>query len=135
MGYDPTKVLVIVDGFTLTGFAEDSMIEASRMTDKRSSHVGAQGNVTFSKSADDRAEVTFHLKQTSPANEKLKQLYETDEEFDFSCVDQNFDGDVGASGSRCVVQNDSDFARGNEEDEVEWTLIVADYETAFEGVI
>lgn len=135
MNYNPKKVQTIVDGYTLTGFGEDTMIEASRMSEKRSSHVGAQGNVTFSKSADDRAEVTFTLKTTSPANEKLKQLHDSDEEFDFSCIDQNFDGDVGASGSRCVVQDVPDFARGNEVDEVEWTLIVADYETAFEGVM
>lgn len=135
MQYDPKKVMIIVDGFTITGFAEDSFITASRMTEKRTSHVGCHGEVTFSKSADDRGEVRIKIKHTSPANEKLMNLYLSDKEFDFACVDQNFSGDVGVSGSSCVVQNYPDFERGKEVVEREWTLIVADYEEAFKGVL
>ena len=135
MNWDPSKVQVIVDGHVATGFAEDSMITGSRQEDKRSAHVGASGEVTFVKSANDLAEVTITLKDTSPTNEKLKQLYNSDEEFDFSCEDQNFDGDVGVAGSRCVVQNLPDFEKGNDMAEREWVLLVADYEEAFSGVL
>lgn len=135
VNYDPTKVITIVDNFVLTGFAEDSMVEISRMSEKRTSHVGAQGEVTFSKSADDRAEATITLKETSPANEKLYSLYQSDDEFGFSTVDQNFDGDVSGSGSRCVVQNLPDNVKSNEPGDREWVLLVADYEEAFEGVL
>lgn len=131
VNYDPSKVKVVVDDYVMTGFAEGSMIKVARMTEKRSSHVGAQGAVTFVKSADDRAEVTISLKHTSPANDKLMKLYKSDEEFKFSVVDQNFKDDVGGAGSRCVIKNTPDFERGNEVVENEWVLIVADYEEAF----
>jgi hypothetical protein len=132
VNYDPTKVQVVVGGDVITGFAEGSMIKISRMTEKRSSHVGAQGEVTFVKSADDRAEVTITLKHTSPANAKLMSLYKSDEEFEFAVSDQNFKNDVGGSGSRCVIKNIPDFERGNELTENEWVLIVADYEEAIQ---
>jgi len=132
VNYDPTKVKVVVDDYVMTGFAEGSMVTVSRMTEKRSSHVGAQGEVTFVKSADDRAEVTITLKHTSPTNAKLMSLYKSDEEFNFSVIDQNFKGDVGGTGSRCVIKNTPDFERGNELSENEWVLIVADYEEALQ---
>lgn len=135
VNYDPQKVITIVDNFVLTGFAEDAMVEVSRMSDKRNSHVGAQGNVTFSVSADDRAEATITLKDTSPANDKMFDLYKKEEEFGFSVIDQNFDGDVSGSGSRCVIQNLPDNVKSNEPGDREWVLLVADYDEAFEGVL
>lgn len=131
--YDPTRINVIVDGYVVTGFGEDTMVSASRMEDKRSIHVGAQGESTFMKSANDAAEVTFTLSGNSPANAKLKALYEQDEPFEFAVIDSNFFSDVGISGSECVVQSLPDYEKGAELEEKEWTLIVADYEEAFEG--
>lgn len=131
VNYDPTKVKILLNDYTVVGFAESSMITVSRMTEKRSSHVGAQGNVTFVKSADDRAEVTIKLKHTSPSNTKLMELYKSDAEFKFSVLDQNFKGDVSGAATRCVVKNTPDFDRGTEVTENEWVLIVADYEEAF----
>jgi len=133
MQYDPTKVNAIVDGTVLTGFGEDTMISASRMEDKRNIHVGAQGEHTFMKNANDAAEVTFTLAGNSPANAKLMELYKQDEPFDFAVVDGNFSADVGISGSECVVQNTPDYEKGGELEERDWTLIVADYEEAFVG--
>lgn len=136
--YDPTKVKIVVDGHVVTGFGEDTMINVSRMEDKRDIHVGAQGETTFMKSANDAAEVTITLASNSPSNVKFRELYAQDEPFVFVVVDQNFAADVGGLGSECVVQNLPDWERGNELGEREWVFIVADYEEAFEdaeGVI
>ncbi|TDX43704.1 phage structural protein [Orenia marismortui] len=129
--YDPKKVSVTVAGFVLTGFGEDTFITGSRSSDKRTTHVSAKGEVTFSKSADDTGEVTFTLKHNSPGNAMLKRLYNSDDEFQFACVDANIDGDIGVAGSRCVVKTLPDFERGAEVGEVEWNLLVADYDHAF----
>ena len=134
--FDPSKVNVIVDGHTIVGYAEGSKISGERATEKRSSYVGTDGHVTFIKSADDSGEVTITLKHNSPSNEKLMELYKSDEEFTFSVVDANFSGgDVGATGTRCVVQNTPPFERTDEMSENEWVLLVADYESSFEGVL
>jgi len=133
--YDPTKVMTIVDGFVLSGFVESEMITVSRMSDKRSTVVGAQGNVTVNKSADDRAEVTIKLKHTSPSNYKLDQLYNSDETFSFAALDMNFAGDVGGSGAEAVVTSRPDFKRGNEASDNEWTIVVFDYEEVFSEIL
>lgn len=131
--YDPQEVvLTIADGYVIKGFAEDSMIEVTRREDKRDVHVGAQGEVTFTENANDVADATIYLKASSPANSRLKELYDSGEEFDLNCMDQNFSDDVGAGGSRCKVANEPDFSRGGELTENEWPIIIADYETAFE---
>jgi len=132
--YDPTKVQAIVDGWVLNGYAEGSMITVSPMSDKRSTYVGAQGEVTVIKSADNRAEVTITLKHTSPSNHKLRQLYNSDETFGFGVFDMNFDGAVGGSGAEAVVTSAPDFERGNEVSENEWTLVVFNYEEVFDKI-
>jgi len=132
MRYDPQRVHTVVDGTEITGFAEGTMITASRMEDKRDIYVGAQGNHTFTKNANDAAEVTITLQGNSQANSKLEELYNQDEPFSFACVDQNVSGDVSAYGSECVVQSLPDFEKGGELEEREWTLIVANYEESFD---
>lgn len=136
--YDPTKVITIVDGHYLTGFGEDTMVTITRAEDKRTVHVGTQGETTFVKSANDVADVTFTLAANSPSNEKLMELYRQDATFSFATQDFNYSGDVSSFGSECVVRNIPDNEKGSDLNEREWTLIVADYEeiiSGMEGVI
>jgi len=51
--YDPRNVAVIVNGREIVGFAEGTFIEAERSTERYSADVGAKGEVTFVRSADD----------------------------------------------------------------------------------
>jgi len=134
--YDPTKVNIIVDGYTLVGFTDGDKITGERSEEKRSMMSGTDGHITFVKNANDSGEVTVSLKHNSPANEKLKQLYKSDQEFTFACIDSNFSGgDVGIAGTRCVVQNTPSFDRTDSVEGNEWTLLVADYEDSFVGVL
>lgn len=136
--YDPTKVITVVDGHVLTGFGEDTMVTITRAEDKRTVHIGTQGEATFVKSANDVADVTFTLAANSPSNEKLMELYRQDATFSFVTQDFNYSGDVSSFGSECVVRNIPDNEKGSDLNEREWTLIVADYEeiiSGMEGVI
>lgn len=130
--YDPKKVNITVDGFVVTGYAEDTFISGERNTEKRSLTVGADGNPDVNKSADDTGTVSITLKANSPANAKLKELYKQDDPFNFLCIDQNMNGDVGISGSECVVENLPNFEKAAELGETEWSLLVFDYENAFD---
>ena len=129
--YDPQEVFVIVDGYVVTGFTEDSMISAERSEDKVETHVGSQGEVTFVKNANDVGQMTISLKHNSPSISKLNELYKAGNKFPVNAEDQNFDGDVSAGGSEAMISNPGSFERGGSVSDKEFTLLIADYEEVF----
>lgn len=132
--YDPKKVKSSIDDFIITGFGEDSMIEAGYAEEDRvTKHVDAQGEVDWTETADESGEITFTLKQDSPANTKLMSLAKDRKEFSFTSLDQNVSGDVAISASRCRVKNIPSFTRNSEKEEVEWVIDAAklDYNLKF----
>lgn len=134
--YDPRNVAVIVNGREIVGFADGTFIEAERSTERWSSDVGAKGEVTFVRSADDTGTITITLKHNSPSNGYLYQLFQQQDEagaepIAISIQDRNFDGDVSVSGSECKIVNTPTFSRGDEVEDSEWQFLVADYQAAF----
>lgn len=129
--YDPTEVYVIAAGHVTTGYAEDSMITAERLEDKIEAHVGAQGETTFVRNANDVAEVTITLKHNSPSIAHYLELYNASERFALNVEDANFAEDVSAGGLEAIVSNIGSFERGGDVSDKEITLLVADYEENF----
>lgn len=134
--YDPRQVAVIVSGREIVGFAEGTFIEAERSTERWSADVGAKGDVTFVRSADDTGTVTITLKHDSPSNAYLHELWRQQDEpgaesITISIQDRNFDGDVGVSGSECKIVNLPPFTRGDEVEDAEWQFLLEDYDSAF----
>ena len=136
--YDPRQVAVFVDGQEIVGFAEGTMISVERSNPRWSADVGAKGEATAVRSADDTATATITLKHNSVSNQLLHQLWaEQDEpgrQISFSVTDRNFDGNVSVSGSDCKIMNLPTFTRGAEVESVEWEILIFDYNAAFEGV-
>ena len=136
--YDPRQVAVFVDGQEIVGFAEGTMISVERSNPRWSADVGAKGEATAVRSADDTATATITLKHNSVSNQLLHQLWaEQDEpgrQISFSVTDRNFDGDVSVSGSDCKIVNLPTFTRGAEVESMEWEILIFDYNAAFEGV-
>jgi len=136
--YDPRNVAVIVNGQEIVGFAEGTFIEAERSTERWSADVGAKGEVTFVRSADDTGTVTITLKHNSPSNSHLYELFQQQDEqgaapITISIQDRNFDGDVSVSGSECKIVNPPTFSRGDEIEDAEWQFLVADYQAVFDA--
>lgn len=131
MPYDPKKVNVIVGGAIITGFAEDTFINAERNNPKRSQKVSAKGEVTTNKNADDTGTIKITLDQTSPSNAVLKALYLQDEKFPAVVTDANLAGDIGAGGSQCSIENDPSAEWGAESSDREWVILVDDYDFNF----
>lgn len=129
--YDPKKVNAIAAGIVLTGFSEGTFISGERTTEKRTFAVGAKGDVTVNKSADDTGTITLTLKQTSPSNSVLLTLYNQDKSFPFAVIDANFSGDVGLIGGQCYVQNLPTQSWAGEEETREWTLMSVSYDNTF----
>ena len=87
--YDPKKINVIVNGFYITGFGEDTMVVAERNTPRYSKTAGAKGDVTTNKSADDTGTIKLTLKASSPSNTILRGLFNTGLPFAVIIVDGN----------------------------------------------
>lgn len=132
--YDPTKVVITIDGHSLVNYADSTFIEAEQMEDTWGEHVGVDGKVTRTKSANKMGEVTITLAHNSPSNRKLNELSRSGAVVRFAVTDKNFDSQVGASGSECWIRKPANFTRGNEVEDMEWTIVVSDYSMAFDSV-
>ncbi len=125
--FDPKDVNVIVDGMFLTGFAEGTFVNCEKEEDGWEPYVGAQGDVVRAKNAHPIGTITATLEHTSPSNGFLSGLARSDRTFAAFMVDQG-NRRVTIGGSKCWIQKDADEERGDNPSEVEWVIVVADYE-------
>ena len=77
--YDPSKLSVIVGGFIISGFAEDSLVTVGRREDTFTLTMGADGEGTRSKTNDKSGDVKITLMQTSASNAILTAYAKADE--------------------------------------------------------
>ena len=78
--YDPSQVVVTVGGIPISGFADGTFINISRMNDAFTKVTGAQGETARAKSSDRSGEMTLTLLQTSDSNTSLSALALVDEQ-------------------------------------------------------
>lgn len=77
--YNSARVLVLVGGVPLQGFAEGTFVEIAPQADRVSSKAGADGEVARSIVPDKRHMITITLQQTSPSNDVLSGMAAADE--------------------------------------------------------
>src|SRR6478735_5327441 len=88
--FDFKNASVVVDGKFLTGYMDGTAIQAEKNEDNKVPHVGADGGVTFSNSADNTGTITVTLKQTSPSLPVLIDLAKNKSKvFPVSVIDTN----------------------------------------------
>lgn len=78
--YDPTQVIVTVNGSTLSGFVDGTFVAVERAVETFSKVVGAYGEVARVKSADRSGTMTLTLMQSSNSNLVLNALANQDEQ-------------------------------------------------------
>lgn len=76
--YSPDRVLVLVSGVPMGGFAEDTFVEITPLADLSTMQVGADGEVARSISTNKCCTVAITLQQTSPSNDVLSGILEVD---------------------------------------------------------
>jgi len=79
-GYDPALVILTVDGVDISGFADGTFVNVSRNVDAFELSVGADGESTRAKSNNRSGKFAFTLQQTSPSNDYLNSLANSDEQ-------------------------------------------------------
>lgn len=72
--YDPGSVFVSLAGIPISGWADGEFITIENDSDDFEDVVGTDGEVTRSKSNDNRATVTIKLMQSSASNDLLSAL-------------------------------------------------------------
>lgn len=121
--YDPELVTITVDGIFLTGFAEDSKIEAEKNENSIEPKVGVDGLVHYSKIADKTGTITLTLMNTSPSLDYIRELARTQAEFNLSLVDMNEVGQNIVS-DNCVILKDANIVINKEVESVEIEIFV-----------
>ena len=124
--YDPKKVTVIYDGMVITGFADDSMIEAEKNEDNIMPHVGVLGEVSVAINADNTGTVTLSLASTSPFIKILAEKARANTVAPLSIVDMNENG-VNVGGTEAVIIKAPNVTIGKEVESQEVQFFVADY--------
>ena len=72
--YDPKKVIITFGGVPISGFAAGTFLNVTASSERFTKVVGADGEVSRSKSADETHEVTITLKQSSLSNQYLSGI-------------------------------------------------------------
>lgn len=125
--YDPKEVHVIVGGIPMTGFGDGDKVVAEPVTKENyKSHCGVDGDVTFTKTNDDRANITIRLKQSSPSNIVLEGLMRSPTLFPVSIINKRGGAYTGGA-AECLISEKPSVKFGAEEQVKEWKIIAADY--------
>jgi hypothetical protein len=125
--YDPRKVSLIIDGQFIVGFMDGKFINAEKNEDNIITHVGAQGDVTYTESADNTGKITATLKQDSSSLPFLQSLSKQKREFSAQVVDANTSR-FQAGGTQCRIIKTPSREFGAEIAGVEIQIHVADYD-------
>ncbi|NIV93794.1 DUF3277 family protein [candidate division KSB1 bacterium] len=117
--YDPEKVSVVIGTTPMRAFADGSMVAIEYTVDKRSLHIGTDGNGRHIKSADSSGMVTVRLASYSPSNAALIALDLLDEPFPITVTDKSSSADLFFAES-CTVRRIPNMEKSNVETPNEW---------------
>lgn len=132
--YDPSKVLVIVNGNIMSGFADGTFVVVEREVEAFAKVVGADGEVTRTKSANKSGSMTITLKQTSASNLVLSALANLDEASSAGVVPVILkEASSVAFATEGWVQKQPPMEYGNEAGDREWIIDLASIEMLHSG--
>ncbi len=125
--YDSKKVQLVINGLTITGFADGDKIKIEPVTSEDiKSVVGIDGDVSMAKVNDDRHNITFMLKEESPSNKILDALRKLPTSFTVMIKNSSAGKYIGGgTGSRVSEKPAVTF--GAEPPKREWKIIVPNY--------
>lgn len=116
---------VTVGGAIITGFADGTAIEAEKNESRWTQTVGADGNVTWNESNNETGTFTISLKPESSSLPHIRALYAAGTSFDVMLHD--VETGVTVTGEDCRVETLPPFARAEEVEPVEVTILAAYY--------
>lgn len=123
--YDPALVKINFGGVSISGFTDGSFVTVSSTSDQWTTQVGADGEVSRSKSNDYTDEITLTLKSSSDSNNYLSGVHELDRtanlgKLPFAIVDLSGTTVLGWDSAWIAKIADVDFSKEN--GERAWTI-------------
>lgn len=123
--YDAAQVKIIFGGVPISGFTDGSFVTVSSTSDQWTTQVGADGEVSRSKSNDYTDEITLVLKASSASNNYLSGVYEVDRvanlgKLPFAITDLSGTTVLGWDSAWIAKVADVDFSKEN--GERSWTI-------------
>lgn len=130
--FDPGRIVLVVNGVQIVGFADGSFVKVSRQTPSFASKAGADGHVVRTRSRDKRGKIEITLLPSSPSNAYLSTLMQLDENTigGIGAVGPTFVKDLNgttiAAAAESWVTQPADIEYSNEPVNRTWTLECAD---------
>lgn len=123
--YDASQVSIIVGTRALTGLAEGTFVTVRRAEDAFTKQVGADGEVTRSKTNNRSGEIEITLQQGSADNDYLSALALQDENLGTGVVPVNIidrSGTTVASAKDSWIRKIAEAGFGRDAGERTWTI-------------
>lgn len=131
--YSPEDVILSIGGYLMSGYADGSFITVERETDAYTKLVGADGEVSRTRSANRSGALTLTLKQTSDGNRILGTFLASDETDDsgvFDCFLKDNLGNTLFTGEGWIRKPPA-MEYGSEESNREWGIDLATIDFGF----
>ena len=121
MAYNASKIKIIVNGVFLTGFRDGDIYSYEEGEDRFTRYEGVDGAIDYSERAGNPCTITIGLKNNSPSNKILDDLYQNREELDITIKDDNDSGKT-ISATDAVIMRRPDESKAKEIGENEWVF-------------
>jgi len=129
--FDPAQVVILLGGAPMSGYADGTFITIERETDTFQKESGADGVISRIKMNDKSTLVTLTLSQTSPSNNALSILHNTDELTGLGVVPlviKDLSGTSTYFSGNAWIKKPASFVGGKEFNDREWTIDCAETE-------
>lgn len=136
--YDPQQVIVVFKGIPIKGFAKGQFIKVSRDSDTFSTEEGAQGDIVRIRKRSKKATATITLLASSSSNDDLSRTALVDEKTGLgygSFMMKNLNGNTLVSGPNSWIRKIPEVSFGDEHQNVEWVIDIAELEIFVGGFI
>lgn len=135
--YDPVEILVSVGGVSISGFAPDTFVSATRDNPVFSKVVGADGEVCRVRSRSKTGTIKLTLLSTSVSNDVLTAFVLVDEATGAGVIPILIKDNLGTTtmlGGEGWVEGYADVAFGKEGGTREWSIGIAEFSPFVGGV-
>lgn len=120
--FDPKKVIAVIGGIVVEGYAEGTFIEVTRNEDDHTYSGGSDGKGTFNINPNKSGTIKVTLQHNANSVNKLAALGLAGVTIPIVILDNN-DGGQKVVGNECVLQKQIDFSRAKEVGNVDITYL------------
>ena len=126
--YSSKEVKIIVGVIPIIGFVDGSFVDVEYNEETFKPYTGADSEHARSRNANESGKITIKLNQTSPCNDLLSLIYNTDKETGNGIVPiaiKDGSGNTVVFGAECYIEKAPKISFGKDIEAREWVFYVA----------